>query len=239
MQQENEQPVITDSDALPNESQTEAPETQQKTSEEPEWLHRRLRSERNKIQREMQAQFDQRLAQLEQKYQPQAQAQSVNQATQGDLNPRNFIRSELQQIAYEEAQKRQAEEEQERVRTFQRQVDNATKKYADFEDVIGNMSLTETMARTAQASPHGAELLYHLAKNQGDELRRIASLSPVQQVREMILAEAKLVPKKVASNAPEPIGSTVATPLAAGGKKTPSQIAREKREQYFARTKRR
>lgn len=234
MQAENEQQVVAEVEAPAAEEPHVENETQD-GGNEPEWLHRRLKAERKRLQKEMQSQLEQRLASLEQKYQPQTQA-----ADTADLNPRSLIRSELQQIAAEEAQKRYQQEAHERVMSFQQQVEKGSDKFADFEDVVRDPSLpvTEFMAQTAMTSPRGAELLYQLGKHQRDELRRIASLPPHQQVREMILAEAKLdAPKKVSSSAPAPMGTPATTPLAAGGKKTPSQIAREKREQYYARTK--
>ena len=99
--------------------------------------------------------------------------------------------------------------------TFAAAVEKAVEKYPDFEDVaFTHPFMTDDMAKVIRVSPVSTELAYHLGKNL-EEAERISSLSPVQQIRELVKLEAKLeaVPAKVAvSKAPAPI-----KPVGGGG----------------------
>ena len=108
-----------------------------------------------------------------------------------------------------EVQKAQTTEQE----AFAKQVDKALEKYPDFEEVaFTHPFMTDDMAKVIRASPVATDLAYHLGKNL-EEAERISSLSPVQQIRELVKLEVKLdnapaKPKVSAAPAPiKPVGN--------------------------------
>jgi hypothetical protein len=94
----------------------------------------------------------------------------------------------------------------------------AREKYDDFERVAlshpanGGPTISNEMAAVIKESEIGPEIAYYLGKNTA-ESRRIATLSPLSQAREIGKIEASLTanpPAKKTSSAPEPI-KTVGT----------------------------
>lgn len=117
----------------------------------------------------------------------------------------------------EERARERAEEAQKSANTaWQAKVAAAVEKYPDFQAKLGDgsaWSCTTDMAAAIKESEVGPDLAYHLASNPG-EARRIASLSPHSQVRELGKLEAQFTaaqaaqPAKVVTAAPDP-GPTV------------------------------
>lgn len=108
--------------------------------------------------------------------------------------------------AESEAQQRQREA-QERASKVQQKLSGAASKYEDFEEVALDPSvpITQHMAEAIADSDMGGDVAYYLGTHR-DEAHRIASLSPVQQVRELTKLETKLSATQVAkTNAPKPI----------------------------------
>lgn len=95
------------------------------------------------------------------------------------------------------------------------QVADASKRYADFEQVALDPSLPMTgeTAEMLAASDNGADVAYYLGSNR-KEAREIAALTPLEQARRIGAIEARLsLPKaNTISNAPDPIN-----PLKKGG----------------------
>lgn len=87
------------------------------------------------------------------------------------------------------------------------QIDAASDKYEDFDDVISNKDLvmTDAMAIAVMESPQGGEVAYFLGKNPA-EAERISKLSATAQVREIDKIETKF--QSTTSSAPEPIQPT-------------------------------
>jgi hypothetical protein len=119
--------------------------------------------------------------------------------------------------AVQEHQAKQQSESQKQaqaklIEQWEEKVDAAADKYPDWTEVVGEVKPTRPWAIAAMEADNGPDILYHLGKNL-DEARRINSLSPTAQIREIGKLEVKLAaeaPKpKAPSRAPAPI-----TPLA-------------------------
>jgi len=103
----------------------------------------------------------------------------------------------------------QRQQQEQVAATYLERVTVAKEKYSDFDQVAYNPSLpiTDAMAETIQHSDVGAEVHYYLGKNPA-EAKRIASLSPFLQAKEIGRLEAKIAdnpPKSNISSAPAPI----------------------------------
>lgn len=114
-----------------------------------------------------------------------------------------------QQQALAEAQQQHATRVREA--TLAGVVENASKKYADFEQTLTNPQLPSlrsvhpTVLDAAVYSEHAGDILYYLGKNPPEAVR-IASLHPVQAIRELGRLEAKLASGQVQSSAaPAPV----------------------------------
>ena len=95
-----------------------------------------------------------------------------------------------------------------KAKTWEQKVRETAKEIGDIEDVINNsdVSITAVMQDAIMESDVGPKLAHFLDKNP-DEADRIATLSPVAQVRELTKLEDKLKAPAVKepSKAPEPI----------------------------------
>lgn len=97
--------------------------------------------------------------------------------------------------------------------SWEEKADKASKKYDDFDAVVGELQPTNALVVAIMDEENGAEVAYHLAKNP-DEARRIAALNPLRQARAIGRLAEKLASQpekqKMPSQAPAPI-----TPLQA------------------------
>lgn len=113
--------------------------------------------------------------------------------------------------AREQAQleRQQAQERDKFVSTWTERIAKATAEIPDFEDVIAasDVPMSENMRAAIMDSDVGTLVAYHLAKNP-EEARKIASMTPLGQIRALGRIEAKLeagqTPATVSSNAPPP-----------------------------------
>ena len=91
---------------------------------------------------------------------------------------------------------------------WEEKADRAIDKYDDFQQVVGNLEPNSPFVAAIMEAENGEDIAYHLGKHLA-EARRIASLSPVTQIREIGKLEAKLqaepVKPKAPSKAPAPI----------------------------------
>ena len=91
--------------------------------------------------------------------------------------------------------------------TVEQKVADAVKKFPDFVEVVTSPELPGMQGTPAfQAildSDNGAEVMYYLGKNPA-RAHQIASLSPINQVREIGRIEASIATGKLVSNAPPP-----------------------------------
>jgi hypothetical protein len=117
---------------------------------------------------------------------------------------RKWEREQAQRLEMAQAQKAAAPPSEE----------SARDKYDDFEQVAynPNLSVTETMAQSIQASDIGPDVLYWLGSNP-KEADRIARLPPILQAKEIGKLEAGMAsspPVKKTSTAPAPIAPVTA-----------------------------
>jgi hypothetical protein len=136
----------------------------------------------------------------------------------GDADPK-YVTALVQhsvKIALDNDRSQRAESEatQETVRAWEAAQSAARTKYADYDQVVTEGAAanawpcTREMAQALHTSELGGEVAYHLASNP-DEARRIASLNPISQIRELGKLEARLgvaeaSPKPKPTNAPTP-----------------------------------
>jgi hypothetical protein len=112
------------------------------------------------------------------------------------------------------AQRDAAKQQAAILEAYQAKEEEARDKYDDFEQVAYNpqLSVTEVMAQTIQASDMGPDIIYYLGQNP-KEADRIAKLPPILQAKELGRVEARLAdnpPVKVTSKAPAPISPVTA-----------------------------
>jgi hypothetical protein len=185
----------------------------------------RLARESRKSERDIQAKIDEAVArQLQQRQQPQEAPQKpkpdqftttedyVEALT--DWKAREVVKSQVEELRGQEKVRTQKAQAEQIANTYRDRVAALAVKHPDFEEVAYSPSLpiTDAMAETIQQSELGAEVHYFLGKNPA-EAKRIASLSPFLQAKEIGRIEAKLAsgaPLNV-SSAPKPI-----TPVGGG-----------------------
>ena len=195
-----------------------------------EILQKRLAKESRKIERYSRAEAELRLL----KEQMQPKAEPVNH---GEPKPEQFkdyesyieavtdwkVEQKFKGIQARTEQERQQQAQQSHEEKLRSNISKTAAKYDDFEDVVTNpeVPITFAMRDAIGESEIGGDIAYHLGTNV-QEAARIASLSPVAQVKAILALEAKLnAPKKVTTDAPAPI-----VPNAGKGKvaKDPGQM---------------
>jgi len=149
-----------------------------------------------------------------------AQAQKAA-ATPSDLNADQFNTYEdyaeaLAERKAEEllAKRETAKQQQALLANYHDREESARDRYDDFEQVAynPNLSITEIMAQSIQASDIGPDVLYWLGSNP-KEADRIARLSPILQAKEIGKLEAGMAsspPVRKTSTAPAPIAPVTA-----------------------------
>ena len=98
---------------------------------------------------------------------------------------------------------------------MQSDLDKASEKYEDFDDVVRSPDApySEAMRDAALLLPNRAEVLYRLGKDP-ENLKRISALHPLDQAREMVKLSHTLVNGEAKpSSAPRQLGSIKSTPM--------------------------
>lgn len=181
----------------------------------PKWAEKRLLRERRKHEREI-GQLKQQVSELVGNIQQQSIPQ-YDQNTQiqnpftGQIVDINSVEGQvaiqLTQAAQLQAQTEQQEKTQKAKDELKRKLEKGYDKFDDYEEVILDAGITETMLEAAYLSDKTDELIYNLAKYKPDEIDRISKLSPERQFREMVLLESKMkqsTKKKIVKKVPEP-----------------------------------
>jgi hypothetical protein len=219
---EGEMPeVVADDMTAPEMDATAAPDPVETTPE-----HEQAEATKTFSQEELDAIVSKRLAREQRKWE-RAQA-----AKSAPLEPVAMAPAEIPPVdGYEDAQayaeavaehraqqllaQRDAAKQQAAIlEAYQAKEEEARDKYDDFEQVAYNpqLSVTEVMAQTIQASDMGPDIIYYLGQNP-KEADRIAKLPPILQAKELGRVEARLAdnpPVKVTSKAPAPISPVTA-----------------------------
>lgn len=132
---------------------------------------------------------------------------------------KSLVQKELDKLRQQQEATTQVSREQQAVEAFNERAAQARAKYDDFDTVVATSTagVTETMTHAIRESDLGPDIVYHLGKNP-DVATRIASLSPISQVRELGKLEVQLsqAPKRTNASAPpaqvKPSGSVEKTP---------------------------
>ena len=138
---------------------------------------------------------------------------------QANWEARTVLRQEREAAITRHRQAQADHAAYERGQAWVERVDAARAKYPDWEQKIATVAILEgsPIDVWVMESPQGAELLYGPLSNPA-EVRRIAALSPLQQVRELVLLEKGLepAPAKTITDAPDPprtLGDRSAAPV--------------------------
>lgn len=200
-----------------------------------EAIEKRLSKERRKrADLETRARVAEELA-LKLRGEPQPQPQK--QAEQGEPKREQFdsyeayvearaeyradkaVERRLQEREEKESRTRAENEHRSKSEEARKRIKETAKGIEDFEEVMSTLTAEHPAARlhgdAIMTADSPGKLLHHLIKNH-EEAERIASLSLVQQAREIVLLEVKLnaTPAKSPSKAPAPISPV-------GGKPAP------------------
>lgn len=97
-------------------------------------------------------------------------------------------------------------QKQEIFNRFEDSLDDASEKYADFDDVVRSSSVpfTQDMAEIMAISPNPGDFAYYLGSNP-KEVQRLAKLPSLQMLKEMNKHMVSMANKNVMSKAPEPV----------------------------------
>jgi hypothetical protein len=238
--EESSEPVEAVEQSEPEEAEAEAkqegerkqnPKLERRFSE----ITKQREEARKEAQQERQARqaLEQRLAALEQQGQPQ-RANPVDEKPQPSQFSDAFEYAEalaeytadkrIAEMKQQEAQAKQAEQQQKVIQTWAKKVEEAKANLPDFDDIVASSDVVvnDDIRDAILESDVGPQILYHLAEND-DIAKRIAGLPPKAALREIGRLEArfetKAEPEKTApivrSKAPAPI-----QPIR-GGKNTP------------------
>ena len=223
MTDEGEMPEVVAVDTAPEMEATAAPEPVETTPEDQPTeatktftqeeldaiVSKRLAREQRKWEREQAA----RAATLEAAKAPTAPAEPpvVDGFEDAQAYAEAMAEYKAQQII---AQREAAKQQAALLESYQTLEEEARDKYDDFEQVAynPNLSVTEVMAQTIQASDIGPDVIYYLGQNP-KEADRIARMPAILQAKEIGKIEAKLAdnpPVKVTSKAPAPIAPVTA-----------------------------
>tara|TARA_R110000787_G_scaffold2997_4_gene11430 strand:+ start:2895 stop:3701 length:807 start_codon:yes stop_codon:yes gene_type:complete len=200
----------TEVTAAPETAPTDTPPEDQPAEETP----------RTFTQEEVDDILSKRLAREQRKLERQArdehEAQQQKPPYDGELRADMFATPEdyAEALAERIATERETQRDTQRVQratleAYQEREEEVRDKYEDFEQVAYNpqLSITEYMAQTIQASEIGPEVIYWLGMNP-KEASRITNLPPLLQAREIGRIESVVEaapPVKRTSSAPAPI----------------------------------
>lgn len=120
---------------------------------------------------------------------------------------RKEIRSELTQAQQEENEKIWRQQEAERQAIFEEKFTSGMTKYSDFQKVIANKPITDSMLMATRSLENPAAFIYGAAKLHPQELTKIAQINdPLIQAAEIgRLHERMVKERKMASSAPKPL----------------------------------
>lgn len=214
--------------------------------ETPPWLKAEVTKERNRrrASEERAAALEAQVERLTKALEPQSRPEASARPKRDEFFDPDDYDAALIEYAAAEAEKRletklsqsrdaQAREAQvtQMQKSWQQQVETASKAHADFADVVysDDFQCSPAMMQALVAESNGAEVAYHLATNP-DEAAKLIGLEPVQQIIAIGKLSAKLdAPKPVSKATPplKPLGSQ-----AAAVSKAPAE---ESEAEYFAR----
>ena len=217
---EEQEVVLADSTAAPEQVATAAPDPEVTSLEE-----KPVEASKTFTQEELDAAIGKRLAREQRKWEREQNAKRAEMQTRAipaeipsvdSFNsPEEYAEVLAERKAEELLVKReQARAQSELLESYHDREEEARTKYDDFEQVAYNpkLPITNEMAQTIQSSDVGPDMAYYLGSNP-KEAERISRLSPLQQAKELGKIEAKLADNPVVkktSSAPAPIAPITA-----------------------------
>lgn len=211
---------------------TESPVEHTETKEDiPDVVKKRLGQQEKKHKRELRAMQDQ-LAQMQQHIMSQAQG-SQAQAMGGEQSAMQQPNTQQPQMDYGRQLEMQRLEDE-----FNRDLERASEKYEDFDEIINDHRLpfTQSVSTVLRVLPNAGDVIYALGKNR-DELYRIAGLSPHAQAKELTKLSTALTLKEKSAPKVQPkvMGQLKGS---AAGTKTPGQTTSVREFRDMLRNKR-
>lgn len=193
----------------------------QENEEAPEYWKRNFRKLERKIKRENRDLSNQlssavnELNQYREFFSQVAQGQSQQEEVQQPADLESAVKNVLHQAERERQQQLHsqsiAQASQRLQQDFQSELEKASERYDDFEDVMEQSvpHFTKPIANVAQLLPNAGDVLYSLGKNKA-ELQRITKLSDIEQAKEIFNYAVKLAQGKSPkiSNAPAPLSNS-------------------------------
>ena len=202
--------------------QPAAPDTQKDESERA--FQKRLGIEKRRLERALRAEIERDFfkSQLETRDRPQQATQAQGEPQQKDFTDYEEYLLARAEWRFEQKQAKQRETQQRETQTQQQQRSQAERahfvqqnlvakgvaKYPDFNEAVlsdPDVPITEVMVASAARLANGADVIYHLAKNDPEELLRISRLPDVEQVWEIKDAASKLTASPAPTRTPAPI----------------------------------
>ena len=166
--------------------------------------------------------LEKRLQELE-KAQPPKQVDGEPTLEKFDFDPEKYAQAKAEyaktQVQKEIEAKQRTEAQQKAhqalVSSWEEKADKGAEKYDDWETVVGTIQPTVPFIAALMEADNGHDIAYHLGKHPA-EARKIASLPPMSQVREIGKLEAKLLSEPVKPKAPSKAPAPI-TPLSGTG----------------------
>jgi len=221
MDESQQEVVLADTTAAPEQVATAAPATEELAPEAVEPTE----APKSFSQEELDAAIGKRLAREQRKWEREQAARAAEtQARKAPVeippieqfnSPEEYADLLAERKAEELlARREQARAQSEIIESYHDKEEEARTKYDDFEQVAYNpkLPITNEMAQTIQSSEVGPDMAYYLGSNP-KEAERISRLSPLQQAKELGKIEAKLADNPVVkktSSAPAPIAPITA-----------------------------
>ena len=214
------------------------------------WKERALR-----LEGELKARQDQRPTQTDRKEEPQAPKREdfsdyetyleAKAQFTAEQRAAKIVEERLKARDEETSKAKAAEADQALTKAWTSSVEKTRAKYDDYDEKVQDEAFNPTpaMARAMLESDQKAEIAYYLASNP-EEMDRIAKLSPLRQVAEILKLEDKVsdsakAPAKKASKAPAPIdpvgGKSAADDGAPKDSDPPDVWLRKRNKQVYGR----
>ena len=174
-------------------------------------------------EREARQALEQRLAALENRGQPQ-QAKPVDEKPQPSQFSDAFEYAEalaeytadkrISEMKQQEAQAKQAEEQQKVIQTWAKKVESAKASLPDFDAIVASSDVVvnDDIRDAILESDVGPQILYHLADNE-EAAKRIAGLSPKAALREIGKLEARFEAQPEAEKSAPIVKSKAPAPI--------------------------
>jgi hypothetical protein len=215
---ESQEPDSEDAEAESDNSQEDAQSDEEKSGkpDNPKWFDKRLEREFKKHQRKLRQIEDETRGQLLNQLKQQQPSQFdqdtyMQNPFTGEIVAKDSVEGKAALMLTQAANLAEQAEKQQKINKAQQELkqklEKGYDKFDDYEEVVTNAGITQSMLEAAYLSEKTDELLYNLAKYKPAEIERISKLTPERQFREMVLLETQMkqsTKKKIVKKVPEP-----------------------------------